>query len=319
MQSFDKKPYPIDTTKIPRFAGLSTFMRLPYFESVKGLDIALLGVPFDLGTTNRPGTRHGPRQVREMSSFIRKMNPKSFIAPFDICNVADCGDAPINPMNLEDSLKRIENFYNSVAKENVMPLSCGGDHLMTLPILRGLKQKEPFGLIQFDAHSDTFDSFFGEKYTHGTGFRHAIEEGIIDPKRMVQIGLRGAIYTQDDMGFAKDAGVRMIDIDEFCDLGPQGVIEVIRSVVKDSPTYLSFDVDALDPTFAPGTGTPEVGGISTREAITILRGLRGINYIGGDVVEVSPPFDPSGNTALVGATLMFEILCLLAESRSQRK
>jgi guanidinopropionase len=305
-------PQPIDTTQTPRFAGHSSFMRMPIMHYSE-VDIALLGVPWDGGTTNRAGARHGPKHIREMSSFIRKKHHVSGIEPFNTCRIADCGDASVNPMDLMNSMERIEKFYHKIHELGVMPISAGGDHLMTLPILRAIAKDQPVGVIQFDAHSDTFDSFFGVPYTHGTGFRHAIEEGLIDPKRFVQIGLRGAVYG-DDLKFAREAGVRIILIEEFYELGVDGVIEEARRVVGDGPTYVSFDVDGLDPVYAPGTGTPEVGGFTTFEAQRMIRGLEGLNLIGGDIVEVSPPFDPMGNTALVAATMMFEMLCILADS-----
>lgn len=311
-------PQPVDTSHTPRFASFSTFMRMPIL-TLEQVDIAMLGLPWDGGTTNRPGARHGPRQIREMSSFIRKMHHVSKIAPFLETRVGDCGDVPVNPMDINDTLLKIEQFYTQVKNANVVPLTAGGDHLMTLPILRGLVKKGPIGLIQFDAHSDTLDTFFGSKYTHGTGFRRAIEEKLIDPKRMVQIGIRGAIYSDDDYGFALEQGVRIITIEEFYDLGIPKVIEITREIIGDSEAYLSFDVDGLDPVYAPGTGTPEIGGMTTFEAQQVVRGFEGLNFIGGDVVEVSPPFDQSGNTALVGATLMFEILCLLSKARNLRR
>ncbi|MDP1724356.1 MAG: agmatinase [Alphaproteobacteria bacterium] len=317
-------PQPIDTSITPRFASFATFMRLPIIEDLSQVDIALLGLPWDGGTTNRPGARHGPRQIREMSSFIRKMHHVSKIPPFLIARVGDCGDVPVNPMDSMDTMIKIENYYKDLSLANVKPLTAGGDHLMTLPILRGIAKSgilknEPLGLIQFDAHSDTLDIFFGSKYTHGTGFRRAIEENLLDPKRMVQIGIRGAIYDEDDYKFARDAGVRIITIEKFYDLGIEKVIAITREIIGDKPAYLSFDVDGLDPVYAPGTGTPEIGGMTSFEAQRVLRGFEGLHFIGGDVVEVSPPFDPTGNTALVAATLMFEILCLIAKSHEMRK
>jgi guanidinopropionase len=219
-----------------------------------------------------------------------------------------------------DSLKRIEQFFAKVHAAAAVPLSVGGDHLITLPIFRAIARERPVGMIHFDAHSDTNDRYFGDnRYTHGTPFRRAVEEGLLDPKRVVQIGIRGSIYGPGDMDFAESTGMRVIYMEEFCKLGEDKVIAETRRVVGEGPTYISFDVDGLDPVYAPGTGTPEIGGISTREAQHILRGLQGLNLIGGDVVEVSPPFDPSGNTALVGATLMFEIMCLLADAVARRR
>jgi guanidinopropionase len=313
-------PQPVDAAVVPRFGAIPTFMRLPYITEATSVDIALIGVPWDGGTTNRAGARHGPREIRNMSSFMRKVHHVSRIAPYELARVADLGDAPVNPIDLMDALKKIEGFYAKIHAAGAMPLSAGGDHLITLPIFRGIARQRPVGMIHFDAHSDTNDSYFGgNKYTHGTPFRRAVEEGLLDPKRVVQIGIRGSIYSSDDMEFAEQNGMRVIYMEEFAKIGVEKTIAEARRVAGDGPTYISFDVDGIDPAFTPGTGTPEIGGITTLEAQGLLRGLQGLNLIGGDVVEVSPPFDPSGNTALVGATLMFEILCLLADAVGRRK
>jgi len=316
----NSNPQPVDAALVPRFGAIPTFMRLPHVVDPAAVDIALIGVPWDGGTTNRAGARHGPREIRNMSSFMRKVHHVSRIAPYELARVADLGDAPANPIDLMDSLKRIEGFYAKVHAAGALPLSAGGDHLVTLPIFRAIAKDRPVGMVHFDAHSDTNDRYFGDnKYTHGTPFRRAVEEGLLDPKRTVQIGIRGSIYSADDMAFAEETGMRVIYMEEFAKIGVEKVIAEARRVADDGPTYISFDVDGIDPAFTPGTGTPEIGGLTTLEAQTALRGLQGLNLIGGDVVEVSPPFDPSGNTALVGATLMFEILCLLADSLAQRR
>jgi guanidinopropionase len=255
-----------------------------------------------------------------MSSFMRKVHHVSRIAPYDLARIADLGDAPVNPIDLMDTLGRIERFFAKVHAAGALPLSAGGDHLITLPIFRAIAKGRPIGMVHFDAHSDTNDRYFGDnRYTHGTPFRRAVEEGLLDPKRTVQIGIRGSIYSPDDMDFAESSGMRVIYMEEFAKLGPAKVIEITRRVAGDGPTYISFDVDGLDPVYAPGTGTPEIGGMTTREAQEVVRGLQGLNLVGGDVVEVSPPFDPSGNTALVGATFMFEIMCLLADAVARRR
>ncbi|CAM2191712.1 Guanidinopropionase [Paraburkholderia kururiensis] len=311
-------PQPVDAGLVPRFAGLSTFMRLPAVSNFADVDIALIGVPWDGGTTNRAGARHGPREIRNMSSLMRKVHHVSRIAPYDLLRVGDVGDAPVNPIDLLDSLRQIEHFYSAVHRAGAIPISAGGDHLVTLPIFRAIAKHRPIGMIHFDAHSDTNDTYFGHNpYTHGTPFRRAIEEGLLDPKRTVQIGIRGSVYSADDLDFARDAGVRIIEMEEFTALGVAGTIAEARRVAGTGPAYVSFDVDALDPSFAPGTGTPEIGGITTREAQQMIRGLRGLHLIGADVVEVSPPFDPTGGTALVGATMMFELLCVIAEAQAQ--
>ena len=311
---------PLSGMVVPRFGEVATFMRLPIERDPKKLDIALVGVPWDGGTTNRPGARHGPREIRNMSTLMRRVHHVSLVSPYELCRVADYGDTPVNPIDLKDSLKRIEAFYARLHEAGAAPLSAGGDHLITLPILRAIARDKPVGLIHFDAHSDTGDEYFGgERYTHGTPFRRAIEEGLVDPRRVIQIGIRGSMYSPDEKDWALSQGVRIVHIEEYFRRGPEEVIAEARRIAGDGPVYVSFDVDGLDPVYAPGTGTPEIGGFSTAEAQRMLRGLDGLDLVGGDVVEVSPPFDPSGNTALVGATMMFEILCVLAPAVHRRK
>jgi guanidinopropionase len=313
-------PQPVDAAMTPRFGDIPTFMRLPHTRDPSQLDIALIGVPWDGGTTNRAGARHGPREIRNMSSFMRKVHHVSRIAPYELARIADLGDAPCNPIDLMDSLAKIERFYAKVHAAGCVPVSAGGDHLITLPIFRAIAKDRPIGMIHFDAHSDTNDRYFGDhKYTHGTPFRRAVEEGVLDPKRTIQIGIRGSIYNAKDMEFAEKSGMRVVYMEEFSKIGVAKTIKEARRVAGRGPTYISFDVDGLDPVYAPGTGTPEIGGLTTLEAQHVLRGLQGLNLIGGDVVEVSPPFDPSGNTALVGATIMFEIMCVLADAVARRR
>lgn len=310
---------PIDASKMPRFAGMPTFMRLPHVTNPKLVDVALIGVPWDAGTTNRAGARHGPREIRNQSSFMRAVHHVSRIAPYELCRVADLGDVETNPFDMNDSMTQITAFFNRVVDAGAVPLAAGGDHLCSLPILRAVAKDGPVGLIHFDAHSDTNDTYFGDnKYTHGTPFRRAVEEGLIDPKRTIQIGIRGSIYGAEDMAFAESNGMRVIYIEEFFKLGAEKVVAEIHRVVGKGPAYVTFDVDGIDPSFTPGTGTPEIGGYSTYDAQVMIRGLQGLNLVGGDVVEVAPPFDPSGMTALVGATLMFEILCVLADAYAKR-
>ncbi len=311
---------PVSGNVMPRFSGIATFMRLPYLEDPAGAEIGLIGVPWDGGTTNRAGARHGPRQIRDVSTMTRNVHHVSGTKPFDLCRCADLGDVPVNPIVIEDTIERIEKFFARVHAAGVFPLSAGGDHLITLPIMRAIAKGRALGMVHFDAHTDTSDKYFGENYyTHGTPFRRAIEEGLLDPKRTVQIGIRGALYSDSDADWGADQGIRVITIEEFYDLGVDAVIAEARRVVGAGPTYVSFDVDGLDPVYAPGTGTPEIGGFTTFEAQKMLRGLAGLDLIGGDVVEVAPPFDPSGNTAIVGATMMFEILCVLAEAVAARR
>ena len=311
---------PVDATEVPRFAGHSTFMRLPAVSTAVGLDIALVGIPWDGGTTNRAGARHGPREVRNQSSLMRRAHHVSGIAPFSAANVADVGDLSVNPINLLDGLARIEAGMAAIVAAGALPLSCGGDHLTTLPVLRAVAKTGAVGMIHFDAHSDTNDTYFGDNpYTHGTPFRRAIEEGLLDPKRVVQIGIRGSVYETDEHGWAKAQGIRIIYMEEFVKRGVASVMEEARAIVGTGRTYVTFDVDSIDPSMAPGTGTPELGGFTTREAQEMLRLLEGVNIVAADVVEVAPPFDIGGMTALVGATMMFELLCVMAGMIQRRR
>ena len=302
----------------PRFTEIPTFMRAPIAETLEALDIALIGVPMDLGVTNRAGARHGPREMRNASSLMRTINVSTQVQPYDLARIADVGDVPIgNLFDLDKALRYIEDYYVEVRKAGVIPLSAGGDHSITYPIFKGIAPDRPVGMIHIDAHTDTWGEFYGSKFHHGAPFRLCVEDGLLDPKRTIQIGIRGGQNTLEGLAFSNDSGMRVVMMDEFSDVGVDAVIAEARKVVGDGPTYISFDVDGLDPVYAPGTGTPEIGGITTVEALKLLRGLRGLNLVGGDVVEVAPPFDQTGGTALVGASLMFEILCLLAERVSQ--
>ena len=317
----NKKRYqPQASMDVPRFAGIATFMGLPHvgLDEAGDVDIGLIGIPWDGGTTNRPGPRHGPRQMRDMSGMARRYHHALKMSPYDLASVADLGDSPVNPIDVEDAIRRIEEFYKKVIAKGVRPLTAGGDHLCSLPILRAVGETAPVGMVHFDAHTDLNDGYFGGcKYTHGTPFSRAIEEGVLDPKRTVQIGLRGAVFGFDDRKFGDMHGVRMIDIEEFHELGIDETMRIAREVVGDGETYVSFDIDCLDPAYAPGTGTPEIGGFTNREAQFMLRKLDGLNIVGADVVEVSPPFDPSGYTALNGMTMMFELMCVMAKCVDQ--
>ena len=309
-----------DPMSAPRYTGIATFMRTPLVLDPSKLDIALIEVPFDGGAENRPGQRHGPREIRNMSSLLRSVHHVTRVNPYALCRVADMGDVPLtNAFHLEASHADIADFYRKVHAAGAVPLSAGGDHSITLPILRSISADSPIGLVHIDAHTDTCDEELGSRFAHGTPFRRAVEEGLLDPERTVQIGIRGAQNSEEGWTFSLEAGMRVIYMEEFTLLGVEAAIAETRRVVGDGPTYVSFDVDSLDPAFAPGTGTPEVGGMTTIEAQALLRGLRGVDLVGGDVVEVSPPFDLSGNTALVGATMMYEILCVLAEAVARRQ
>ena len=306
---------------LPRFAGVPTFMRLPLVmpdsSEITRVDIGLIGAPWDGGTTNRPGPRHGPRQIRDFSTMIRAQNGHTKVRPFERANCADLGDVPINPASVDDSLVRMEDFYKTVKSEGILPMTVGGDHLCTLPILRALakdgKTVNPLGMIHFDSHTDLFHSYFGGfKYTHGTPFRRAVEEGLLDPKRVCMIGIRGTAYDSEDRDFADSVGIRVIAIEEFFERGMADVMAEAREIAGNEKTYVSYDIDFIDPTFAPGTGTPEIGGPNSFQAIEVIRHLDGLNFAGADLVEVSPPFDQSGNTAYLAASLIFEMLCVMA-------
>ena len=299
----------------PRFTEIATFMRAPLAESLDNVDIGLIGVPTDLGVTNRAGARHGPREIRNSSSLMRTFNLGMNVNPYELCHVADLGDVKFSHRyDLNKQVEEIEAFFQKIVEKNILPISAGGDHSITYPILKAIAKEEPVGMVHVDAHTDTWGEIWGSKFTHGAPFRLAVEAGVLDPKRTIQIGIRGGQNFMDGIEFSQSHGMRVVFMDEFSALGVEKVIQEARKTVGEGKTYISFDVDGLDPVYAPGTGTPEVGGITTLEAQQLLRGLRGLNLIGGDVVEVAPPFDNTGNTALVGATMMFEILSLIADS-----
>ncbi|HAR53090.1 agmatinase [Roseovarius nubinhibens] len=309
--------HPISGFELPRFAGVPTFMRLPHVAPDHArfgeVEIGLIGVPWDSGTTNRPGPRHGPRQLRDASTMMRAQHAVSGMRPFEAARCADLGDVGPNPADIQDSMARITAFYDKVIEAGILPLTAGGDHLTSLPVLRSVAKKSPVGMIHFDSHTDLFHSYFGGMmYTHGTPFRRAVEEGLLDPKRVVQIGIRGTMYDEEDRDFAKAEGIRLILIEEFHARGVEDVMAEAREIAGDGPTYVSYDIDFVDPTFAPGTGTPEVGGPNSYQALQVCRALEGVNIVGADMVEVSPPFDMSGGTAFLGMSVMYEILCIMA-------
>ncbi len=287
-------------------------LRLPTQVGADGLDACFVGVPIDTGTSNRPGTRFGPRQIRAESSLLRPFNVATDAAPFDSLQVADVGDAPIVPFNLGRSVEIIEGFYDDLIANGCRTLTLGGDHTIALPILRAMKKRYgPVGLIHVDAHADVTDSLLGEKIYHGSPFRRAVEEQLIEPSRVVQIGLRGSGYGADDFDWGRERGFRVVLAQECWHRSLTPLMEEVREQVGDGPVYLTYDIDSLDPGLAPGTGTPEIGGLTTPQGLEIIRGCRGLDIVGADLVEVSPPYDTTGNTALIGANFLFEMLCVL--------
>ncbi|NOD82917.1 agmatinase [Ruegeria sp. HKCCD6119] len=315
---------PVSAMELARFAGIPAFMRLPMLdlahERISEVELGIVGIPWDGGTTNRPGARHGPRQLRDYSTMIRAMNPVTGVAPFSMVNCADLGDVAPNPVDIEDTLDRVTRFYTDLRTRNITPLTAGGDHLTTLPVLRALAASGPVGLIQFDSHTDLFDTYFGgHKFTHGTPFRRAVEEGMVDPKRFVQVGIRGTAYNTEDIEWGEAQGIRIIRVEELFDRGIDDVMNEVRDIVGMQPTYCTYDIDFVDPTYAPGTGTPEIGGPNSFRAQQVIRRMSGLNLVGADLVEVSPPFDPQGGTAWLGISLMFELLCVLAQAIDARR
>ncbi len=286
-------------------------MRLPSRSSAEDLDVCFVGVPFDLGTSHRSGTRFGPRQIRAESALLRPCNLATRAAPFERLRVADLGDIATNPYNLEDSLRRIQEGLSEILQAGCRPLILGGDHTLTLPSLRAMHARHgPVGLLHVDAHADINERMFGELYAHGTPFRRAVEEGLLDCGRVVQVGIRGTGYASEDLDWPRAQGFRVIPAEECWHRSLTPLMAEIRQHLGKGPVYLSFDIDALDPSLAPGCGTPELGGLTGAQALEIVRGCQGLQLVGGDLVEVSPPYDPSGNTALMAANLLFEMLCV---------
>lgn len=303
---------PISGNDLARFSGPQTFMRLPQVADAIGLDVGFIGVPMDIGTSWRSGTRMGPKQIREQSAMIRPYNIQTGAAPFDALECGDLGDVAINTFSLSDTIRLITETYDTHLKHDVIPIGLGGDHSMTLPILRSIAKKHgPVALVHVDAHADVNDEMFGERETHGTVFRRAYEEGLIVADKVFQIGLRGTGYTADDFTEAAGWGFHQHLAHELWHKSLTPLAAEITEKIGNHKTYISYDIDSLDPSFAPGTGTPEIGGLTTMQAMELIRGLRGLNIVGCDLVEVSPPYDPSGNTALTGANLIFEMLSIL--------
>jgi guanidinobutyrase len=303
---------PLGGNELARFSGPQTFMRLPAHDGPEGLDVSILGIPMDIGTSWRSGTRFGPKQIREQSAMIRPYDLQTGAAPFDSLNVGDIGDVPINTFSLEKSLSVISAYYDELSKSDTIPFALGGDHSLTLPILRSIAKKHgPVALIHVDAHADVNEHMFGERETHGTVFRRAFEDGCLQADKVFQIGLRGTGYSAEDFTEAAGWGFNQYLAPDLWHKSLAPLAAEIKKKIGDAPVYISYDIDSLDPAYAPGTGTPEIGGLTSMQAMELIRRLRGLNIVGCDLVEVSPPYDTSGNTALTAANLAYELLCVL--------
>lgn len=303
---------PLSGNLMPRFGGPATFMRLPQADLLQAPDVGFIGVPFDIGTSNRPGARLAPRQIRDESRMLRPYNMATRAAPFDSLQIADLGDVPINTFNLAKSIDIIEQHYRQITQAGVIPLTMGGDHTIVLPVLRALAAKHgPLALVHVDAHADVNDEMFGEKIAHGTPFRRAVEEGLLQCDKVFQIGLRGTGYAADDFDWPRQQGFRVVTAEECWGQSMQPLMEEIRQRIGATAVYLSFDIDGIDPAYAPGTGTVEIAGLTVPQALQIIRGMKGLQLVGADLVEVSPPYDMTGNTALLAANLLYEMLCVL--------
>jgi agmatinase len=303
-------PMPVDALVYPRFSGVPTFMRLPHIPRAGELDLALIGVPFDGGTTYRPGPRFGPRNIRVQSAMIRPWNPVLKVNPFEKWRIADFGDLSINPLSIEDTYQRITEQLGEVLHAGARPVCVGGDHSILLPILRAIhKHFGPVGLVQLDAHSDTWGGYFGSPHSHGTPVKYAVEEGLIQEGCALQVGLRGQVYSEDDFDFARKHKIKIVTSEEF----HRGGIPLVTPYLKKlhgRPVYITLDIDVVDPAYAPGTGTPQVGGLSSPQILDLVRSLKGLKLAGCDLVEVSPPYDNGEITSLLAANLLFELLCL---------
>jgi guanidinopropionase len=308
----DPQYEPVDAAKVPRFSDVATFLRTRRVEMSEEVDVGLVGVPFDIGLNYRGGPREAPAAVRQASRIIRKVHPTTGVQPFRLCHIADLGDAPVNPLNKDESIETIESFFADLTRLKIRPIAIGGDHTIPTPILRGLARDEPVGILQIDSHADTLDELCGTKINHATFMRRALEEGLIDPRRVVQIGLRGSRFSPDDILFGYDAGFTIITYDEFEEMGRAEAIHVVRRVLGNGRTYVTLDIDGLDPAFCPGTPVPEIGGLTPRDAQVIIRALADTDLVGADISEVAPCYDPSGITAITAANLMFELLCVIA-------
>ena len=310
---------PLGGNSMPRFGGIASMMRLPVADSPVGLNAGFIGVPLDIGTSHRPGTRFGPRQIRAESALIRPYNMATGAAPFDALQVADLGDVAINTYNLQKSVEIIEQHYRPVVQSGCIPLTLGGDHTIVLPILRAMAAKHgPVALVHVDAHADVNDDMFGERIAHGTPFRRAVEEGLLQCDKVWQIGLRGSGYAAEDFDWPRQQGFTVVQAHEVWYQSLAPLMERVRATIGNTPCYLSFDIDGIDPSFAGGTGTPEIGGLTVPQALEIIRGCRGLNLVGADLVEVSPPYDTTGATAIAGAHVAHELICLYHWAKTRR-
>lgn len=301
---------PLGGNEMPRFSGPGTMMRLPAQSDAKGLDACFVGIGLDIGTSHRSGTRFGPRQIRQESSMIRPYNMKMQLSPFDYLQVADIGDVPINTFNLEKSVAIIERFYDDINQHNAVPFTLGGDHTLVLPIVRAMAKKHgPIGIVHVDAHADINEHMFGERIAHGTPFRRMVEEKLVNPEKVIQIGLRATGYELDDFEWSRKQGFRVVQAEDIWYQSLAPLMQEVREQMQGHPVYISFDIDSFDPAYAPGTGTAEPGGLTSHQGLEIVRGTHGLNIIGADLVEVSPPYDTTGNTAVLGANILYEMLC----------
>ena len=307
-----RNPQPLGGNEMPRFGGITTYMRLPGTTALSDLDVAVVGVPFDIGTSNRPGARFGPRGIRAESVLLRPYNMTTRAAPFDSLRIDDTGDVAASPYDLLAAIAAIEVHYDNLMAHDLVTASMGGDHTVVLPILRSMARKHgPIGLVHVDAHTDINDTMFGSKIAHGTPFRRAVEEGLLDNDRVVQIGVRGTGYAADDFDWSREQGFRVVQAEECWHRSLEPLMAEVRDQVGGGPVYLSFDIDGLDPSYAPGTGTPEVGGLTMPQGLEVIRGCKGLDLVGCDLVEVAPIYDNSGMTSLAGAILVYEMLCVL--------
>lgn len=313
------KYMPIDSTVVPRFAEVRTFFRLPYLRTTEDVDYAVIGIPFDTGTTFRPGARFGPAAIRDISALIKPYNYQQDVNVAEILSGVDYGDVPVVTGYIEETYEQIAQMYNPVVEAGVIPIGLGGDHSITLGELRALaKVHGPLALVHFDSHTDTVDSYFGKKYNHGTPFARAVEEGLIDTAHSIQVGMRGTFYSREDLQNSKDMGFDLLTSFDLHDMGINAAIERINKRVGDGKAFLTFDIDFADPAFAPGTGTPETGGFTSHECLKLVRALRDINFVGYDVVEVLPMVDPTQITALLAGNIAFEYISIIAYQKKKR-